>query len=335
MTRALCAALLCLVATTRLALAQGDTQAEVAVTAGASTQDLGGLAMQMRVFGEPTHNLRFFLEGAWADEHGQKSDAFGSAYPYDNRVQPIETYAEAMTDSPKLVLGVRGGRYRTPFGLYSRGDYAYNGFLRPPLIRYDNYFGLSNNFLEGGVNVIAGVPAVHAEFSVGAPQDVGDAVRPRGFDPVARVEGYVGDLILGMSYLRSHPYEHAFPVHGNLEFTGVDFRYMRKGVQLRGEWISGRPFAGATTTGWYVDGTVHRRELGPMMLVTRVEKLDYEAGRFSKYATRFTGGTRIELPRNFSAQIALSHQPGGYFGDTRSTALDVAINWVKRFALAK
>jgi acetyl-CoA acyltransferase len=34
---------------------------------------------------------------------------------------------------------------------------------------------------------------------------------------------------------------------GKNVFTGVDVRWMHKGVQLRGEWITGRPFDGTTT----------------------------------------------------------------------------------------
>ena len=59
--------------------------------------------------------------------------------------------------------GVRGGQYRTPFGIYSRSDYAYQGFLRAPLIRYDDYWSISNNFLERGVNVVAGGPRLQVE----------------------------------------------------------------------------------------------------------------------------------------------------------------------------
>ena len=39
---------------------------------------------------------------------------------------------------------VRAGRYRTPFGLAAASDHAYIGFLRPPLIRYGDYFALSS-----------------------------------------------------------------------------------------------------------------------------------------------------------------------------------------------
>jgi hypothetical protein len=330
MIRALSAATVVIVVGATHASGQTATQIEIAVTGGASTQSVGAAATQVRVFGEPKRNLRFFLETAWATQSGRVSDAFGGAYPYDGEAHAIETYGEFMHSSPAALLGVRAGRYRTPFGLHARGDHAYNGYTRPPLIRYDDYFGLSNNFLEGGVNVVAGIPALRAEISLGAPQDVGEARRRHGLSPVVRMEGYVRGLIVGASHMRSRPYDRRAFVQGDLVFTGVDLRYMRGGYQIRGEWISGRPFDNVTTTGWYLDGSVHRSALGPVTLVGRVEQLDYDAGRFSRYDTRYTAGARIRLPRGLVAQVAASHQPRGFFGDTQTTALDAAVTWVLR-----
>src|SRR5262249_33776350 len=145
-------------------------------------------------------------------------------------------------------------------------------------------------------NISGGLPALHAEVSLGAPQDVGEAKRRRGFDPVMRVEGYYRGLIVGASHIRSHPYDRRAFVRGDLAFSGFDLRYMHEGFQVRGEMINGRPFNNTNTNGWYVDGLVHRRELGPVTIVGRVEKLDYDAGRFSQYYKRYTVGSRVSLP---------------------------------------
>lgn len=308
-------------------------QVELALTAGASTDSVEALASQLRIFGEPRENLRFFIEGAWATRSkGERvSDAFGAAYPYDRRVRPIEAYGEALRHGERFFLGVRGGQYRTPFGIYGRGDHAYTGFLRPPLIRYDNYFALSNHFLEGGVNVSAGTPRLHGEVSLGAPRDVGAGVRQSGLNRVARLEGYHGPLILGVSYVRSRPYDRRSFVRGDLQFTGVDLRVMLAGVQLRGEWITGRPFAKASTTGWYVDAMVHRPEMGPMTLVARAEQLDYDAGRFSSFDRRVTAGTRIQLTRALVGQLNIMHHPASIRSPTAITALDAAMTWVLRY----
>ena len=97
------------------------------------------------------------------------TDVFGAAYPYGGRVNLMEGYAERSFRPKGALLGVRAGRFRTPFGIYSRSDYGYTGFVRPPLIRYDGYWAFSNNWLENGVMVTAGVPQLFVEASIGRP----------------------------------------------------------------------------------------------------------------------------------------------------------------------
>src|SRR5262245_50418522 len=63
---------------------------------------------------------------------------------------------------------------------------------------------------------------------------------------------------------------------GRAVFTGVDVRWMYNGIQLRGEFLSGRPFDGTTTTGGYIDLLVHRVGMGPVTAVARLERLDYD-----------------------------------------------------------
>src|SRR5262245_4774295 len=123
---------------------------EVDLTAGISSQDTTGGAAQIRLFGRTIRKGQFFVEGALAAKGGHESDAFSSAYPYERGVYLMEAYGERLFQAGRLVAGVRAGRYRTPFGIYNRGDHAYTGFLRAPLIRYDGYFALSNNYLEHG-----------------------------------------------------------------------------------------------------------------------------------------------------------------------------------------
>src|SRR5438128_12238174 len=118
--------------------------------------------MRLRGFGEMKSGMRFFVEAAWATRRSEDddsgSDAFGAAYPYTDRAQVIEAYAERTFRPRHALAGVRLGRYRMPFGISNASEHAYSGFLRAPLVRYDGYFALSNNFLEHGADVIVGVP---------------------------------------------------------------------------------------------------------------------------------------------------------------------------------
>jgi hypothetical protein len=115
--------------------------------------------------------------------------------------------------------------------------------------------------------------------------------------------------------------------HGRNVFTGIDVRWMHDGVQLRGEWIAGRPFDGVTTDGWYVDAIAHHRRMGPVTGVARVERLDYDTvPERALHATRVTVGARIRLLQQLSVHINGLHQTGGV-AHHGATALDAAVTY--------
>jgi hypothetical protein len=299
---------------------------EVDVTGGVSTENVRAGSTQVRVFGASASDWRFFAETTWAAVDGSPSDAFGAAYPYEGRIRPMEVYGEKTFHPRSYVLGVRAGRYRTPFGISSRGEYGYTGFVRAPLIRYGQHFALSNTWLEHGVDFAAGSPRLSVETSLGVPGDEGELHRRSGLDATIRVQGYYKALIVGASRLDSGR-DRALGAfaQGRSAFNGVDARVTAAGVQVRGEWIFGRPFDHVTTTGGYVDLLVHRRALGIVTPVARVERLDYEAGPyFSLYLHRLTAGARIQLPGCLTGQINAIHQPAGLAGG-RKNVMDAGI----------
>jgi hypothetical protein len=300
---------------------------EIDLTAGYSSEEISGAAAQARIFGEAPGRVGFFAELTWGDrwagdapvQNGgifgmdpMGSDVFGAAYPYADRPLLMEAYAERHFTPRGAVLGVRAGRFRTPFGIYTRSDYGYTGFLRPPLIRYDGYYALSNNWLEEGVTVTAGRPELFVEASLSRPHDVGSSQRRAGTDGTIRAQAYHGPLIVGVSHMRSNPYLPSYFAVGRQAFTGIDLRWAHaRGVQTRSEIIRGRSFEGVTTTGWYVDGLLHLRSMGPVSGVTRVESLDYDAAApFARSARRFTVGTRIRMPGPITVQVNYLRQRG-------------------------
>ncbi len=328
------AAAACLAALSHATAAAGQSlSVELTQTGGYSTEDVGAAAAQLRVFGDAPGAVRYNVEGAWGARSNDdvESDVFGSAYPYDNRVQVIEAYAERMFQPGRGLFGIRAGRYRTPFGISSGSDHAYYGFLRAPLIRYDDYYALSNNFLEHGADIVVGTPRLSLEASAGVPADVGEAKRPSGLDTVLRAQGYAGSLILGASYIRTRPYQSPEFAFGHAKFTGVDVRWMRSGIQLRGEWIAGQPFDGTTTTGGYGDLIVHRPGMGPVTAVFRAERLDYDADPpFDLTATRYTAGSRIRLLDNLALSVEVVHQRLTLEPRPPRGAVDVALTYSLR-----
>jgi hypothetical protein len=311
-----------------IAVARAQTpSAEVDLSAGYSGEEIRAAASQIRVFGDAPGSIRYFGEVSWAGRWAGDdpvfgggligidpigTDVFSAAYPYRRRAQVMEVYAERYFSPSRFLLGARVGQFRTPFGIYSRSDYGYTGFVRAPLIRYDGYFALSNNWLEQGAVITAGLPQLFVEASVGRPHDVGTSQRRSGTDGSIRVQGYRGPLVIGVSHARSNPYMPPRFAHGRQAFTGVDVRFSSPaGVQLRSEVINGHSYEGVSTTGWYVDGIVHRVEMGPFTAVVRGESLDYTApSPFARGATRFTIGTRVRFPARVTTQVNFVQQHG-------------------------
>jgi hypothetical protein len=113
-------------------------------------------------------------------------------------------------------------------------------------------------------------------------------------------------------------------------FTGVDGRWMAGGIQLRGEWIDGRPFDATTTSGGYFDALVHRPAMGPVTALLRAERVAYKAGGpFDLTTTRYTSGVRVRLLRYVSASVGLAHQPD-HLSQRRATALDLGVTCTLR-----
>jgi hypothetical protein len=300
-----------IVLTAGVASAQSIT-AEADLTAGFSTENVRAGSTQVRLFGASASDWRFLTEVSLGGTEGHQSDAFSAAYPYDRRIRAMEGYVEKTFQPGRYIAGFRAGRYRTPFGIYSRGEYGYSGFVRPPLIRYGREFALSNTSLEAGVNLIAGVPQLYGEASFAAPSDEGELHRHRGLDTTLRVQGYYKGIVAGMSRLHSaHNRELDAFAYGDQTFTGFDARWMYAGLQMRGEWIFGASFEGVRTKGGYIDLSVHRRAFGAITPVARIERLDYDAGPFSFYDRRFTAGARVHLLQWLTGQINVIHQPGG------------------------
>ncbi|MGE3704025.1 MAG: hypothetical protein AB7I13_02050 [Vicinamibacterales bacterium] len=310
--------------------ARAQTTAEADVTVGSSSQGVTAAASQGRVFGELPRGWRFYGDTTWALRRGPESDAFGAAYPYEPELRLMEAYLEKTSARGNRLLGTRVGRYRTPFGIYGRGDHGYTGFVRAPMIRYSDYWTISNNYLEAGASVIGGVPWLSAEASVGVPSDEDEFARRRGVDGVVRVQSARGNWISGASHLRTRPSDAWGFARGPAVFSGVDGRWMQAGIQVRGEWLTGRPFDGARTRGGYLDLLVHRPAMGPVTLVSRIERLDYFAGPFSRFPRRFTAGVKVRGASWLVGQVNVVHQPRDRTGHEGHASIDAALTFTAR-----
>jgi hypothetical protein len=165
--------------------------------------------------------------------------------------------------------------------------------------------------------------------TLGAPADIGSGRRRPGLDRVLRVQAAPGSAIVGVSHIVTQPYQPARYARGRAQFFGLDGRWMRAGVTLRGEWITGRPFDGTRTTGGYADLMVHRPSFGPATIVFRAERLVYEATpTASVYAQRYTAGARVRVLDRLSVQANVLTQRGLKTG--HRAAFDLGLTYVFR-----
>jgi hypothetical protein len=279
------------------------------VTAGYSTQGVRALSTQLRLFGSPRKGLRYFLEGSAVARGGNRIDVFSSANSYAPGARVEEAYVEQTWGSPKLSAGLRAGQFRTPFGQYYRSDYGYNGFLRPPVTRSTYYWGVGSHWREGGVNAFVAVPHLRLEGSVGYPLETPGRPHSR-LDNTVRLEGDVGPVILGASYARIGNPDYVFN-DGGATFGALDLRWMRSGVQVKGEYLWGTNTRGTHVRAWHVDLSVHKECMGPVTALARFEESDWFAGPFSEHTHRVTAGARVQINRNLLGQVNLVHDHPG------------------------
>lgn len=297
-------------------------------SAGASSEEITALGTQIRILGdagETLRGLRFQIEGTWGWRSNDEGDFFGTAYPYGGEVDLMEAFAEYVAEGGGPLRAVKGGRYRPPFGISASSDHAYLGFLRAPLVRYGEYYALSNQYLEQGASIVVGQPRLSVEASVGVPGDVGEAIRRPGASAVVRGQAAVGTWIVGASYIDTTPYLPARFAAGRARYGGVDVRWMANGVLVRGEWIGGQPFDGTRTTGGYADLIVHRPPMGPITAFARAERLAYAADPpHALYTHRYTAGARVRVWRTLAVSAGVAHQ-AGQVTQVRPTAFDLGV----------
>jgi hypothetical protein len=340
MKRSICLGVLLIGISSAISSAAQSLTSELDATSGYSTDDHTGVAaVQVRTFGEFKPQLQFFVEGTWARRSGDTTDTFNAAYPYNGRAQFSEAYAERSFQHGSLTGSVRGGQYRTPFGIYSRADHGYLGFLRAPLMRSEYNWAISNTMMERGVDFMFGTPRFSGEVSISTPGDIsGDLKRRPGLGSVVRIQAYIKTLIVGVSHINSPsnaPAEIAEP--GRMDFTGVDLRWTYGGIQVRGEWLTGKQWDNGTKTwGGYLDAIVHRPSMGPVTAVFRTEQLDFEYPFSPDPSTpsqngkwrglRHTAGARIRIPGGLTAQFnVLYHSKNVAY--ERQTAFDMALTY--------
>ena len=224
---------------------------EADLTGGYTSDHAGALATQVRAFGDVPFGVRVLAEAAWAarSETDESTDAFGAAYPYGNRIQIIEAYAERLFHPgtglrriprrtiPDTVRDLCAWRLCV-LGISPRAADSIRRIFRA---------------LQQLSGARRGVDCRHsAAVRRNKPQCAGRCWRRLtaiGGRHRHAPSGYYGPWIVGVSHIRTQPYSPERFAQGRSVFTGVDLRWTAGGVQVSGEWITGQPFDGTSTHG--------------------------------------------------------------------------------------
>jgi hypothetical protein len=122
-------------------------------------------------------------------------------------------------------------------------------------------------------------------------------------------------------------------VTGRARFGGIDVRWMREGVELRGEYLLGKSLDYARTDGAYVDVIAHKPWMGPMTVLGRAEWIDYDTiphvAEWELHTRRFQAGARVRVWQGLSVAAGVSHQ-AGQITQYRPTALDFSLTYAVR-----
>lgn len=206
------------------------------------------------------------------------------------------------------------GIVRLPFGLYdSRETYA-SGLIDYPLLRGD-YALQSVNWGVPGIRIGGSNKNFQAEMAVFGGQSAGMWNNLNNTQGVAgRLQFYHKDLILGVSHWNgSQSTSFASGGPQDTHITGMDIRYTRPHLLLRGELLTGT-LAGEKATGWYLDAYYHLPKYQKWTLVTRAEAFQPENDRrWSKQLTfgvRYTLDSNWILAMNWRRNNGLNYRPG-------------------------
>lgn len=206
------------------------------------------------------------------------------------------------------------GLVRLPFGIYDVRETYATGLIDYPMPRGDYAYN-SVDWGVPGVEWAANTDRLQIEAAVfgGRSQGIWDTEHTvRG--GAARVQAYTNDLIVGVSRwdgaLEVLPGSHQIaPTH----ITGLDARYTRPHLLLRGEYIVGE-LGGDHEWGWYTDAYYHLPGLAKWTATGRLEALKPEAtagtGRQTTLGLRYVASPEWTLVANWRRNaIVGKYQP--------------------------
>jgi hypothetical protein len=164
----------------------------------------------------------------------------------------------------------RLGYFEVPFGIHNRTELYYVGLISLPLIRYYPFQSPGIGRSASGVGYLGSLGAWQLEAALFGHGGSIESLVPSGGEGAVRIQHYSGPLILGISALRERVSAGDPDYRGTGYFYGLDFRYSRPMLILRGELVAGN-VPGGSPRGFYLDVLYHPSSFGRVTLVGRTE----------------------------------------------------------------
>jgi hypothetical protein len=196
---------------------------------------------------------------------------------------------------------LRLGRFQVPFGIYNRSELYYVGLVIDPIVKYYPFEGPHLGRSEQGIGYLGASGAWQVEGALFGDDGGVEGFAPSGGEGSLRVQRFTGPLILGLNALRGHALHPDSGQRGTVRFFGLDVRYSRPTLILRGELLSGR-VPGGSPRGFYLDALYHPVSLHRVTFVGRAEAAQGQPVTGRRYR-RQTVGFKWDLGRGTTLAI--------------------------------
>ncbi len=223
----------------------------------------------------------------------------------------------ASVDLQRDRVSVDAGIMPLPFGIYNSQETYTSGLIGYPLAR-SGFGAYAVGWTLPGVSATANLPKVQITAGAMDGRAYGDWGNSSKISTGAvRAQTYFGDLIVGASYRDGSQstqqynsyYGTFYDARQRVAMTGVDARYSRSHLVLRGEYIH-QHIVGETCDGAYLDAYYRLPGVETVTLVGRIECLT-EDGEFHR---QLVVGARYTIARGWSGafNVRMSNEKGDY-----------------------
>jgi hypothetical protein len=222
---------------------------------------------------------------------------------------PAQATLQKDWGAQRLQVGV----LRVPFGIYDARETYASGLIDYPMPRLD--YGLNSvNWGVPGVQWTGGNARWQLEAAAFEGRAYGEWGNLNNVGGSAfRLQTYARDLILGASYWDGYlDTNFRRNWRGPIHLSGIDMRYTRPHLLLRGEYLFGT-LNGSQMHGWYLDAYYHLPKYAKWTLVARLEELkpgsSLPLGKQVTFGFRYTADPRWIFAVNWRRNNGSSFYP--------------------------